>query len=276
MKMEHLEDVIPIFRDIVRRPSKNIDLDFSQVEDISEEAFLVLIAQTQKARQMKLGKNVLLKVSTIKSDKIWAFLSKNRNYKHKHLDLSRNKLNPESDNRLSPDDIDEFVSELRNLGFVTYFQPFYDFMIELVGNAVEHGIRQKDINWWMWRERDRKEKCYRYAFVDMGVGILKSYKEAKMVPWYPFKDKCSLLIEALNGRLGSTTGKPGRGRGLPQIMDIVKKEYVSDFILITNCVSLQHKNGKFITKRVPDFVGTYCSWSISKKNYNAWKSSKFA
>ena len=273
MDMEHVGEVIPIFRSLVKRPAEDIILDFSQVTDIDEGAILALIAQGQKAEDLNPDKNIKIEVATILSDKVWALLSKNKNYKHKHLDLRKNKLKPESDNRISPDDVDELVSELSNLGFVSYYNPFYDFMIELMGNAVEHGIRNKDINWWLWRERDIKGKCYRYVFVDMGVGILGSYKKAKTVPLYPFRDKCSLLIEALNGRLGSTTGQRGRGRGLPQIMDIVKKEYVSDFFLITNCVSLQHKNGKFITKKVPNFVGTYCSWSISKKNYNAWKDS---
>lgn len=272
MDMEHICDVTPIFRSLIKRPTKEIILDFSQVTNIDEGAFLVLIAQAQKAKELNSEKDIKIEVATILSDKIWNFLSKNRNYKHKHLDLSKNKLKPESDNRISPDDVDELVSELSNLGFVSYYNPFYDFMIELMGNAVEHGIRNKDINWWLWREREIKEKCYRYVFVDMGVGILGSYKKAKTVPRYPFRDKCSLLIEALNGHLGSTTRQLGRGRGLPQIMEIVKKEYVSDFMLITNCVSLQYKNGKFITKKVPNFVGTYCSWSISKKNYNTWKS----
>lgn len=273
MKMEHLKDVIPIFRSLVKRPAEEIILDFSEVADIDEGAFLVLIAQAQKAKERKSDKEIKIEVATIVSDKVWAFLSKNRNYKHKHLDLSKNKLNAESDNQVSPDDIDEFVLELSNLGFVTYYQPFYDFLIELIGNAVEHGILQKNINWWLWKERDMKDKCYRYVFVDMGTGILRSYEKSKIIPWYFFRDKCSFLIEALNGQWGSTTGEPGRGRGLPQIKEFVEKEYVSDFFLITNCVSLQHKNGKFITKKVPNFVGTYCSWSISKKNYNAWKSS---
>lgn len=273
MKMEYLKDVIPIFRNLVKRPAEEIILDFSEVADIDEGAFLVLIAQAQKAEEQKSDKEIKIEVATIKSDKVWAFLSKNRNYKHKHLDLSKNKLKAESDNQVPPDDIDEFVLELCNLGFVTYYEPFYDFLIELVGNAVEHGILQKNINWWLWRERDMKDKCYRYVFVDMGIGILRSYEKSKIVPWFYFRDKCSFLIEALNGQWGSTTREPGRGRGLPQIKEYVEKEYISDFFLITNCVSLQHKNGKFITKKVPNFVGTYCSWSISKKNYNAWKSS---
>lgn len=273
MKMEDLEYVIPIFRSLVKRPTKEIILDFSQVKDIDEGAFLALMAQAQKAEDLKSEKDIKIEVATIKSNKVWTFLSKNRNYKHKHLDLSKNNLKAESDNQVSPDDIDDFVLELYNLGFVTYYEPFYDFLIELIGNAVEHGILQKNINWWLWRERDMKDKCYRYVFVDMGIGILRSYEKAKIVPWYFFRDKCSFLIEALNGQWGSTTRDPGRGRGLPQIKEYVEKEYVSDFVLITNCVSLQYKNGKFITKKVPDFVGTYCSWSISKKNYNAWKSS---
>lgn len=274
MEVDCLKEVVPVLRKIIIKNSDEIKLDFSEVTDISHGAYMVLFAQAQKASLE--GKRIMLYAKSIKTSKVWIVLAAEKRYKGQHRLINVQEHPPtdssESDNKLYMDDVDEYVIELKKLGFTLYYQPFYDFLVELIGNAVEHGIRKRDINWWMWKERDPKTKSFKYVFFEMGGGIIDSYKESKMVPFFGFRNKRKFLLEVFDGKWGSTTQKPGRGRGLPQIKDIVEKGFVSDFILITNNVSLQYKNGEFITGKNPDFVGTYCAWSISKNNFITWKS----
>lgn len=270
MEIKYLNKVIPALEKIVTKPTDEVVLDFSNVTDISEGSYMVMLAQVEKAASH--NKKVFLKASTIKTLKVWQILTKDQRYKHKNIEINNDVLGAEFADKLYTDEVDELVEELKKLGFTSYYQPFYDFLIELIGNSVEHGIQHKNINWWLWRERDSRKKCYRYVFVDMGVGIINSYKESKMLSFLRFFNKQKLLLDAFDGRLGSTTGMPGRGRGLPQIKDVVRKGLLSDFVLITNNVSLQFKDGEFITSSNPNFVGMYCSWTISKSNFTVWKS----
>ena len=76
---------------------------------------------------------------------------------------------------------------------------------------------------------------------------------------------------ALEGKLGSSTKQPNRGRGLPQLRHMVEKKWISDFVLITNRVSLRYINDSFVIKQHPNFVGTYYYWTINKENYTVWK-----
>lgn len=274
MESDCLKEVVPVLRNLMLRESDEIKLDFSNVTELSQGAYMVLFAQAQKASLS--GKRIMIYAKYIRNARVWNVLVSRKEYKGQHP-LHYAEIQPissESDNKLYMDDVDEYVNDLKRLGFTSYYQPFYDFLVELIGNAVEHGIRERDINWWMWKERDPKTKSFKYVFFEMGGGILDSYKESKIVPFFRFRNKRNFLLEVFDGKWGSTTQKPGRGRGLPQIKDIVEKGFVSDFILITNNVYLQYKNGEFITGKNPNFVGTYCSWSISKNNFITWKSTQ--
>lgn len=275
IEREYLSDVIPSLRKIVTKPTEKIKVDFSEVEDMTDGSYMVFLAQVEKALTKDKEVRLYLKKKP-KSQKVLEMLATQKNYKHKNIritsDIIPNKTNTLA--ILDPDYIDEVVKELKKLGFTEYYQPFYDFLVEIIGNATEHGIRHRSINWWMWKNRDYSHKCMRYVFVDMGVGIIKSYKESGLLRRYRMRDKRKIPIDALNGKLGSSTKQPNRGRGLPQIKDIIEKGYISDFVLITNGVSLHYENGEFIASKNPNFVGTYYSWTINKENYIKWKSSQ--
>lgn len=166
--------------------------------------------------------------------------------------------------------IDELKSSIRTNDT---FEPLYDLLVELLGNAAEHGIKNKNINWWMHKYSDVNTQAMHFAFVDMGGGIINSYKESNLLKEKDIKSESDILLNALQGRLGSTTGKPGRGNGMPLILENIEKEWISNFFLITNSVSLRYINGTFRVSETPFFIGTYYSWSISKNNYLQWKNS---
>lgn len=270
MREGHLDKTIPALQKIVKSPFNIVRIDFSEVEDTTRGAYMVFLAQVEKA---------IIKKKSIRwhgwpqSKQVLNIIVGQKNYKHKNVQITSDMMpNADSFRRLEPDFIDEVVNELKRLGLTIYYSPFYDFLTELMGNATEHGIQHKNINWWMLRYRDPSKRCMRYVFVDMGLGIIKSYKESGLLRKYFFKDKKQIPLDIFYGRLGSSTMKEGRGRGLPQIREVIEKGFVSDFVLITNNVSLRYVDNEFVVSKNPNFVGTYYSWTISKENYIKWKS----
>jgi hypothetical protein len=276
MREGYLSDVIPALRKIVTKNNKKIYVDFSEVEEMTEGSYMVFLAQVEKA--LILGKSIRFLPKLPKSKLVINILStqKNSKYKHQNIRISGDIIPDKANtyNLLDPDYIDDVVYELKKLGFTEYYKPFYDYLVELMGNATEHGIRHKNINWWMLKYRDYSERCMKYVFVDMGVGIIKSYEESGLLKKYFFKSKKQIPLDALNGKLGSSTRKPNRGRGLPQIREIIEKGYISNFILITNGVSLRYINNEFVVSENPNFIGTYYSWTINKENFIRWKSTQ--
>lgn len=191
---------------------------------------------------------------------------------HKNLQITDNTL--ERSQQIDVKLIAELTNELKaSIQIDDIFEPLYDLLVELLGNAAEHGIKKKNINWWMHRYSDINTQAMHFSFVDMGEGIIKSYKDSNLLKEKDLKSESDILLNALKGRLGSTTGKPGRGNGMPLILENIEKEWISNFFLITNSVSLRYINGTFRVLETPYFIGTYYSWSISKNNYLQWKNS---
>lgn len=273
MRKDFLYEVIPALRKIVNTNSRNVYIDFSNVENASQGAYMVFLAQVEKA--MKLKKNIRLYPILPKAKSVQNIIFAKKKYAHKNIEILSSKIpNTESFRTVDPDFIDEIVLELRKIGFSEYYEPFYDYLVELIGNATEHGICNRKINWWMLRYRDYQKKCMVYVFVDMGLGIIKSYKKSGLPLRYLLRTKNNIPLDALYGKLGSSTKKNNRGRGLPQIREIIEKGLISDFILITNSVSLRYIDNEFIVSENPNFIGTYFSWTINKDNYITWKNTQ--
>ena len=88
---------------------------------------------------------------------------------------------------------------------------------------------------------------------------------------YNKKSDVNILLDALDGKLGSSTRQPNRGRGMPQLKHMVEKNWISNFALTTNTVSLRYIDNEFVPMQHSNFVGTYYSWTINKENYLIWK-----
>lgn len=246
MRHGFLEKVIPALRRIVTYPCERVYLDFSQVENMTEGTYMVLLAQVEKAFEEK-HKEVYIFNKLPKSKDVLNILGKPKKVKHQNIRITSDVLpKAETNQKIDTEFIDELVVELRKIGINDYYMPFYDFLIELIGNAVEHGIQSKKINWWLLRYRSPQNKGMTYVFVDMGIGIISSYRKSGLLRKYSFMDAKQIPLDALYGRLGSSTRQTNRGRGLPQIREIIEKGYISNFVLITNNVSLRYE----VTKRV--------------------------
>ena len=274
LKDRHLNPTILFLAELIKFNKEILALDFSEIHEMRQGDLLVFAAQIEKSITTNRNK-IIRKGALPKTKSIRKLLTKVDNVFHINKPINIPEVsNAEKENLLNPTLIDNIVNDLKKIGIKEYYYPFNVFLTELIGNAVEHGIENRKINWWLTSEVDNKNRIAKYTFVDMGLGIISSHKKAGL-PWkYYFKNSIQILLGALSGELGSSTKESNRGKGLPQLRDMIVKENVSDLILITNDVSLNFQNGSFVVRRNPNFVGTYYSWTIDHNNYQIWKNSQ--
>lgn len=272
MEEDCITEVVKVLRKIIATHSKKVKLNLQRVESISYEAYMVIMAQGEKAFYK--GKTVYLKAVPFENQEVVNIvLGRNKNYKtyHRYTELGKTSKSPfVQSSQISPQIMSKIELELKRMKIIDYYE-FNTLMTELLGNAIEHGIQERNINWWMYHFRDYKTDTMHIVFVDMGTGIINSYKKAGLPKQYKKISDEEIILYALAGKLGSSTKEPNRGRGMPQIKHMVEKKWISNFVLITNTVSLRYINGQFKVKRHPNFVGTYYSWTINKENYLTWK-----
>ncbi len=264
MEPRHLREVIPLLRRIVTARERTVTLDMCDVDDISGEAYMVLLAQVEKAYSLNRKKRVFVYTSPdtpLLSLDAEVLAGYNRGRCGRAV--RRNRVDLILARHL--------VSELEMIGIREFYLPFYDFLVEVMRNATEHGIGRRKIHWWLLRYHDYSRNCIRYAFVDMGQGIIESYRKAGMLKYGSNEYVRRLPIELLRGLLRSSTRKEGRGGGFPLVRHTVSRGIISDFFLVTNRVSVRYEGGSFLAVGNPNFVGTYLTWTVSEKNYQAWK-----
>lgn len=265
-------DVVRVLQRIVARHSKKVRLNMREVKTISYEAYMVIRAQGEKAFYK--GKTVYLKsIPFGRTEVVNVIFGKNKNHTtyHNYTRLEKTGNTPFlQSSKINPKIMSRIELDLKRMKIIDYYE-FNTLMTELLGNAIEHGIQERNINWWMYHFRDYRTDTMHIVFVDMGIGIINSYKKAGLPKLYTNLSDEEIIMYALEGKLGSSTKKPNRGRGMPQIKHMIEKKWISDFVLITNTVSLRYINGQFKAKKHPNFVGTYYSWTINKENYLTWK-----
>ena len=250
----------------------------SRIIEISEEAFLVLKAQVEKKQVEETNHPVI--ISGYGNQQVFYFFRRNLSLRIKektvkteiHIRNHPNISGLQYADNVNTDIIDEVVANLSRIGISEYFEPFYDFLVELIGNATEHGIKGSKINWWF--KYYIENHSVKFVFVDMGIGIIQSYKDSKIPLKYHFINDKFILQDSMNGILGSSTKKSNRGRGMPFIKHLVEKGYISDFLLITNNLSVEYINEKFVYSHNKEFIGTYFSWTITRENFELWMNSR--
>jgi hypothetical protein len=213
MEIEHLLNVIPVLMNILSKSRKSITLDCSEVRETTAGTSIVMWAQIEKAN--KLHDNIEISLMPSRNSRVMNLLMfpkerNGRSVKHIIKALPQMPSGSNRDEQIDMTYIDRTVAELKKILGIQYYEPFYDFLVELIGNATEHGIRNRNINWWMWRHRE--DKSMRYVFVDMGIGIIGSYEKSQRVDRYRQRNKQQMLLDALNGKLGSSTKERNRGR----------------------------------------------------------------
>jgi len=271
LKNNSLKNSISTLIKLVIPNRDSLAIDFSRLEITSKGDLMVLIAQLEKSIITKHNK-IYRRGKLPTGKKVKELLLSSMDLVHVNKDITVNKLDEsEKAKLLNLNIVDSIVSGLKKIGIKEYFIPFNEFLIELIANAVEHGIENKNINWWLTHEIDQKNKEIKYTFVDMGLGIINSHKKAGLPIKYFFLQNKFVILHALYAKLGSSTKETNRGRGLPQLRLMIEKGFFSNFVLISNNVSLHFRNNQFMSSNNRNFVGTYYSWTIDKKCFEQWR-----
>lgn len=278
-KGNDLRESVSVLVDFSKFWGNKLLIDFTDVKKIGKGDLMVLMAQIEK--------NVFNKKKQIrfvgKMPQIVKSLFKEKAH---HLNITRENFNKyevaEKTNKVNPVIISNIANEMERIGIKKnsadgygFYERIEAFLSEIVGNAVEHGIKQRNINYWLCSERNKN--FIKITFVDMGIGIARSHKKARLLLKYRLQGKLGehkIILDSLYKRLPSSTKLEGRGRGLPEIREIIEKEWVSEFSLISNQTALEFKDNQFKASSIKNFKGTYYSWTISKYNFEKWKSTK--
>ena len=228
---------------------KKLKINFSEVQKIGKGDLMVLMAQIEK-NIFKKGKNIIF------TGKMPQIVKKLFNEKAHHIEFTKDNFNKydvaEKTNQVNPIIISKNVVALEQVGIKKntpdgygFYERIEAFLSEIIGNAVEHGIKANNLNYWLCFEKSKN--TIKFTFVDMGMGIVSSHKRARILLKYRLLGKYGenkIILDSLYKKLASSTKIEGRGRGLPEIREMIEKEWVSDFLLVTNNHMINKDNRK--------------------------------
>lgn len=150
--------------------------------------------------------------------------------------------------------------------------------IEIMQNTNNHASLTKtgEHHWWATVYYSKEDKKVCFAFIDYGVGILKSLenkKDGKFVGVVPKikelfnpNSNADLLKLLLNGEVHKTaTGNYYRGKGLPGIFEACKNNKISNLVIISNDAIADYANKKYKSLR-NKLSGTFFYWELNSKN----------
>ncbi len=165
--------------------------------------------------------------------------------------------------------INDLMGSLKKIGIDTKNQQYSEkyervkaVITEIFANAIEHGIKEKDLNIWITTEKDNADNKIYFTFVDLGIGIAHSHKKARLI--YKICKDSYIVKRSLQGKIPSSTREVNRGKGLPEILDTIKDSLIDDFILVSNKAAIFYNEEEICTRDIPLFSGTYFSWSVRK------------
>jgi len=151
--------------------------------------------------------------------------------------------------------------------------------LELMQNTNNHASlrRQGENHWWLSVNHRADENTVSFTFVDFGVGVFQSldnkragskWFEWRTALWTVFRptDNAEIFRLMLEGQFHRTvTGKYYRGKGLPGIREVMKRNGVSKLRIITNDVYADVANDQYRLLAVP-FSGTMVYWELDRTN----------
>jgi len=146
-------------------------------------------------------------------------------------------------------------------------QTAYRALIESMSNTHNHAAGREHKyaikqTWYstVYADVSRGRACY--TFLDTGVGIFKSIRLRRMRKIYRaigVSNNADILEDILEGKVGSSTGFPYRGKGLPSIYNLLKRGSIKELIIIANSVYANVGAGDFRMLGI-SFPGTLLYW----------------
>ena len=155
----------------------------------------------------------------------------------------------------------------------------YRTLIELMHNTNNHAnySTEGEEAWWLTVHHDKVNCKVAFVFMDFGVGIFNSLKNKplgnilygayeKLQEKFMYGTDDKILKAILKGELHKThTNQLKRGKGLPGIYEVISRNQICNFQIITNNVCADVSKDKYRLIKC-DFNGTFLYWEINKES----------
>ena len=149
--------------------------------------------------------------------------------------------------------------------------------IELMHNTNNHSYigKKGEHHWWTSVSYNPDQNKASFAFIDYGVGIIKSMENDHNSRFYKIWEKLKdifkpkyqyeILKKLLDGDLHSSTGQYYRGKGLPGVMTAFKENKLDRLFVISNKAMADVSNDSY-TELDNNFTGTFVYWELTAEN----------
>ena len=275
------EKIISIYnnkRSAPKRSRDTIVLDFKNVDIITPEALMYLIAITSNLKYVLLyflsirchlpQKESVKKV--FYDSGFWDYVNGNNRFKITPQDSAVQILSGSTvDSSVVAKTID-FIKSHSNCDAIVY-RNLYTMLIEIMANTIQHDYKNTDFvklyNWYLYVE---VKENVNITILDIGEGIPSTVARRFWTDtFYSLTQyKSSYLISsALDGKFRTETKQEYRGKGLPHILECYENKYINNLCIISGTGSVQfngiNEKRKFYDSR-EKFLGTI--FQISIKN----------
>ena len=252
---------------------RNTFINFEDVEIITNDAIVVMLSVLAEFVQFRVPisgnypKNEHVKEILIKS----GFFEYVKGVKPPESFVGRNKILTENFKDVKSDVTSKLVSDSVEtvFGVPGRSQGMQRALIELMGNTFEHATLsdQKEI-WWLSVFHHINEKKVCFAFVDNGLGILKTIKQRPintLLTRLNVRTPKAILKEAMTGELGSRFQIESRGKGLPSFLTSQDRKSFDNLTVITNDAMGFISENNYVTL-TEIFKGTLFYWEFNENN----------
>ncbi len=246
---------------IKQEKNANVYLNMEYIEDVSADALMYLLTIVKNSYSNFKGK--------LPVDKDMKDIINKTGFSKFFKTAEINKPNPKNNMQINfGNDIDipirKSISEFthKRTSDTLSSRYIYKILTELMTNTNSHAY-DKNIDffkpeWSLYVEE--KDNYIEYVFLDVGKGIINTVK--KKILEIVYSSNIEVLDSTLKGNDRSSTGKPYRNKGLPEIYNLAAMGKINDFKIITNNVYYSI-NENYILEN--NLNGTLIEWKIERK-----------
>ena len=265
---------------------KRVFIDMKNVSNLSFDALVVLLSIMVNFKTHRIGFNGNFPKSKAAKDLLlesgfFHYLYKELNLKDRYNLNEKNRIHTHAwkdvDSPLGAKIIGEASETI--WGEPKRCQGVQRAFLELMQNTNNHASKEKEgeKHWWLSVTHVVEERKVAFSFVDFGIGIFASLNnktsKSKFFNWaeklkkaFTFRDNADLLKLILDGELHKTvTNKHFRGKGLPGLQTLMKRNQISNLYIVTNDVKADVKNDSYKTLN-GNFNGTFVYWELNYSN----------
>lgn len=246
-------------------------IDLMHVSQMTIDAVLLLISKIKK-----LSKCVNIGGNEPRDEKVRRVLTQSGFYSHVsvkpagyHSEENKGILSKHTGKRVREDICSQIIhfATRKVYGAVQKNGGLYRALIECMANTRDHariGLTDTEA-WWVAVYFDEDSKIAQFVFLDNGVGIFKSARLRSalqhLAKHFNILSHNDILIDLLDNNLGSRTGLPYRGKGLPAIKRALERGQIRNLKIVTNGTRLDVSARKAKTLQ-KSFRGTCLTWEI--------------